>query len=273
VRGRGWRRPGGRSAGRPATGLNGRRVCGPAEVTKLAQRTHTRTDVRVTIPCMDRGSLEQLLGQGLSLAEIGHRFDLHESTVSYWAKKYGLEAANRDKHAARGGLSRCDLEEFVGRGWSTRQIAEAVNRSQATVRHWLREYGLTTDAAKRHYVYAGQEQRMTLECPHHGMTEFQRRRGGGYRCLKCRSEAVTRRRRRVKQVLVEEAGGKCQACGYNRCVGALHFHHVDSAGKRFGLSHRGVARSLAEARGEAEKCVLLCSNCHVEVEAGLRQLP
>jgi hypothetical protein len=29
---------------------------------------------------------------------------------------------------------------------------------------------------------------------------------------------------------------------------------------------------LAKARSEAEKCVLLCSNCHVEVEAGLRQL-
>jgi hypothetical protein len=61
-------------------------------------------------------------------------------------------------------------------------------------------------------------------------------------------------------------------CGYDRCIGALHFHHVDSAAKKFALSHRGVARSLAEARSEAEKCILLCSNCHVEVEAGLRQL-
>jgi len=221
---------------------------------------------------MDRVSLEQLLGRGLSLAEIGRRFDLHEATVGYWVKKHGLEAANRDRHVARGGISRRELEELVGKGWSSRQIAEAVDRSQTTVRHWLREYGLKTNAAKRHYAQAGQEQRMTLECPKHGTTEFQRRSGGGYRCLKCRSEAVTRRRRRVKQVLVEEAGGACQACGYNGCIGALHFHHVDSAGKKFALSHRGVARSLAEARSEAKKCVLLCSNCHVEVETGLRQL-
>jgi transposase len=216
--------------------------------------------------------LSSCWGQGLSLAEIGRRFDLHESTVGYWVEKYGLQAVNRDKHAARGGLGRRDLEEFVNRGWSTRQIAEAVNRSQTTVRHWLREYGLKTNAAKRHYVRTGGEKRMTLKCPHHGMTAFQRRSGGGYRCLKCRSEAVTRRRRRVKQVLVEDAGGACQACGYDRCVGALHFHHLDAAGKKFGLSHRGVARSLAEARSEAKKCILLCSNCHVEVEAGLRQL-
>jgi transposase-like protein len=40
---------------------------------------------------MDRTSLEQLLGQGLSLAEIGRRFDLHESTVGYWVEKYGCK--------------------------------------------------------------------------------------------------------------------------------------------------------------------------------------
>jgi transposase len=43
---------------------------------------------------MDRASLEQLLGRGLSLAEIGRRFDLHEATVSYWVKKHGLEAVH-----------------------------------------------------------------------------------------------------------------------------------------------------------------------------------
>jgi IS30 family transposase len=32
---------------------------------------------------MDRASLEQLLNQGLSLAEIGKRFGRHESTVAY----------------------------------------------------------------------------------------------------------------------------------------------------------------------------------------------
>jgi hypothetical protein len=153
-----------------------------------------------------------------------------------------------------------------------RQIAETLDRIQTTVRHWLREYGLKTNAAKRHHVHAVQAERARLDCRHHGTTEFQRRGGGGYRWLKCRSEAVTRRRRRVKQALVDEAGGACQACGYDRCVGALHFHHVDAADKKFGLSHRGVARSLSEARAEAKKCVLLCSNCHVEVEARLRQL-
>ena len=59
---------------------------------------------------MDRASLEKLLRQGLSLAEIGRRFDLHESTVGYWAHKHGLEAVNRARHAAKGGLTLEELE-------------------------------------------------------------------------------------------------------------------------------------------------------------------
>ena len=88
--------------------------------------------------CMDRASLEQLLGQGLSLAEIGRRFELHESTVGYWVQQHGLQAVNREKYAARGGLAREDLEPLI-EAWcmSIAQIAEALGCSKGTVRHWL----------------------------------------------------------------------------------------------------------------------------------------
>ena len=46
---------------------------------------------------------------------------LHEATVVYWVKKYGLRAVNRSKHAARGPLSRDDLARLVGEGASTRR--------------------------------------------------------------------------------------------------------------------------------------------------------
>ena len=70
-----------------------------------------------------------------------------------------------------------------------------------------------------------------------------------------------------------EAGGRCVLCGYGRCVGALAFHHVDPSSKSFGLAEGGVGRSLENARAEVSKCVLLCSNCHAEVEAGMVDLP
>jgi hypothetical protein len=50
---------------------------------------------------------------------------------------------------------------------------------------------------------------------------------------------------------------------------ALEFHHIDPATKEFGVSRSGVTRSIARSRAEARKCVLLCSNCHAEVEAGV----
>lgn len=94
---------------------------------------------------------------------------------------------------------------------------------------------------------------------------------GYYRCRQCRVEAVARRRRKVKLILAKEAGGRCRLCGYNRCLAALEFHHVNPKTKSFGLSRRG-ARSISWLRSEASKCVLLCSNCHAEVEAGTAKL-
>jgi transposase len=222
---------------------------------------------------MDRASLEQLLGQGLSLAEIGRRVDLHESTVGYWVERYGLEAVNRAKCAPRGGIDRDELVALVEQEMSIAQIAEAVGLSKTTVRHWLREFGLKTRWAERRRASADGQQQIMLDCPRHGVTPFKRRAAGGYRCAKCRAEAVTRRRRKVKRLLVEEAGGRCSLCGYSRCIAALEFHHRVPADKRFSLSHRGVARSLAKARAEASKCALLCANCHAEVEAGVVTLP
>lgn len=77
----------------------------------------------------------------------------------------------------------------------------------------------------------------------------------------------------TRRSLVDEAGGRCSLCGYDRCVGALVFHHLDPAAKAFGLSARGLTRPLAELRREARKCVLLSANCHAEVESGLTALP
>ena len=74
-------------------------------------------------------------------------------------------------------------------------------------------------------------------------------------------------------LLIGEAGGACILCGYDRCVGALHFHHLDPDTKEFGISRRGFTRSIQKMREEAAKCVLLCSNCHAEVEAGAATLP
>jgi hypothetical protein len=72
----------------------------------------------------------------------------------------------------------------------------------------------------------------------------------------------------LKALLIEEAGGRCSICGYDRQPQALAFHHVDPAQKGFALSRKRITLSLQALRAEARKCVLLCSNCHAEVEDG-----
>jgi len=155
---------------------------------------------------MERAPLEQPLGHDLSLAEIGRRLGVHESTVSYWAQRHGPEAVNRDRSAARGGLAREQLEAFVQAGMSIAQIADAVDRSKATVRHWLTRYRLKThSAAGRRPSPAVSLARqldaglVLLVCRWHGETAFCRDGRGYYRCKRCRAEAVVKRRRKMKQ--------------------------------------------------------------------------
>ncbi len=95
---------------------------------------------------------------------------------------------------------------------------------------------------------------------------------GRTRCRACRIERVAAWRRRAKAKLIEEAGGACKLCGYNDHQAALQFHHLDPSKKSFALSLRGVTRSMKELRAEAAKCVLLCANCHAEVEVGFSQI-
>ncbi len=217
---------------------------------------------------MDKGWLERRLTEGVSFEAIGRELGTDSSTVAYWARKHGLASSFAERHTARGRLERETLVPLVAAGLTQREIAAAVNRSPSTVRHWLKQYGLATkrERAKILEGESGDEEQLRL-CRHHGETAHRRRTGSGYRCLRCRSEAVADRRRRVKAILVAEAGGGCSRCGYARSVAALHFHHVDPRTKAFSLSFAGVTRSIAAAREEAAKCVLLCANCHAEVEA------
>jgi transposase len=224
---------------------------------------------------MDRGWLAEELESGRSIEAIAHEVGRHPSTVAYWVRRHGLSSLNVERHAARGGIDRATLERLVDEGLSIRQIAARADRGYGTVRHWLREHGLSTRrAGASRQVPRDAGEVIRRECPVHGTADFVRRGdGSGWRCLRCRAEAVTKRRRLVKETLVCEAGGACVLCGYGRFAGALQFHHVDPRGKRFSLSALGVARSLERARAEAGKCVLLCANCHAEVEAGLAAIP
>jgi len=86
------------------------------------------------------------------------------------------------------------------------------------------------------------------------------------------SFATTKRRRRIKIYAVEQKGGKCQICGYNRCLGALDLHHYKGE-KKFLISTDAYLHSWADIKEELDKCILLCANCHRELHNGFIKLP
>lgn len=86
---------------------------------------------------------------------------------------------------------------------------------------------------------------------------------------KTNSKSVSRRRRKVKEMAVEYKGGCCVACGYNKCISALDFHHLDPNEKDFAISKNGLTRSWESTKKELDKCICVCANCHREIHAGL----
>jgi transposase len=227
---------------------------------------------------MTKAELVRYLAEGLSLEQIGKRVDRSPSTVSYHLKKHGLKPVNQQRHLRRGAIPEEALKALHASGASLREIAEELDRGVATVRYWIDKYGLGPTTGGRRRAAAARarlagHREVELPCRRHGITIHILESGSRLRCKRCRSEAVSESRRRQKRILVEEAGGACLICGYSKCIAALEFHHRDRKTKLFALSHQGVTRSLEEARAEAKKCDLLCSNCHVEVENGVARVP
>ena len=83
-------------------------------------------------------------------------------------------------------------------------------------------------------------------------------------------KAVAKRRRKIKLMAIQYKGGKCHICGYNKCPGALDLHHINGQ-KSFGISDKGYTRSWSRVKQELDKCILLCANCHREIEVGITQ--
>ncbi len=74
------------------------------------------------------------------------------------------------------------------------------------------------------------------------------------------------RMKKYKVILIEYLGGCCKICGYDKCPNALDFHHTKDKKEM-------ISRMLANCNGlkklkqEADKCILLCANCHRELHS------
>ena len=150
------------------------------------------------------------------------------------------------------------LEPLVKEGLSSYQIAERLNCSQNTALRWIKRCGLVT--FRPHKCY---------KCGEVDISKFSP--GRFSECRKCRIQMQVTRYRRYKVELVIYKGGKCEICGYNKCMAGLTFHHINPEGKD---PNWKLMRSWSPARvkKEIDKCQLLCRNCHSEIHYGKEEL-
>ena len=73
-----------------------------------------------------------------------------------------------------------------------------------------------------------------------------------------RAETQRLRRQKRRKILVEHLGGKCCGCGTTE---NLQFDHLDRTQKSFNIG-KCLDHSLEKLVAEANKCQLLCYNCH-----------
>jgi hypothetical protein len=84
-----------------------------------------------------------------------------------------------------------------------------------------------------------------------------------YYCKACWNKKTYQAARNKLNTLIEERGGQCEECGYNKYIGALQWHHLDPTEKEFSISNRRGS-PIEQLRKEVDKCKLLCANCHAE---------
>ena len=99
------------------------------------------------------------------------------------------------------------------------------------------------------------------------LSEFYSRKGRNLdhysHCKECNKYLTLKRQRKTKRKAIEYKGGKCQKCGFDKCIGALQFHHMKEKDKNW--NQFKSRRFDDKFKEELDKCLLLCANCHATI--------
>lgn len=84
-------------------------------------------------------------------------------------------------------------------------------------------------------------------------------------------------RQQLKTKYIEAMGGCCTRCGYSEFIAAIDFHHTEDKENTVSalMGHAIPAlnpEKLAALEQELAKCILLCTNCHRGLHAGMWQM-
>jgi hypothetical protein len=173
-------------------------------------------------------------------------------------------------------MDKSTLETYINQGFSTYQIAKITNKSQTSIRHWLKKFNLKTshksfkEACDNKNILLINERRFKT-CPQCNqikdlINDFYTAKNGNTHCWckSCINKKTVEWQQKTKIQAINYKGGKCIKCGYDKCPAALDFHHLDPSKKDFSISSK-KNRSFDKIKFELDKCVLICRNCHAEL--------
>lgn len=86
-------------------------------------------------------------------------------------------------------------------------------------------------------------------------------------CKPCDSKLVIEKTVKAKERAVEYMGGCCSVCGYNKCIIAIEFHHLDPTKKSGTYHKRFTSWGFERQKKELENCIIVCANCHREIHS------
>ena len=179
-----------------------------------------------------KNKIIKLRKEGKTYNEIVNVLGVNKSTISYHCKLAGLDGRIDGK-----GLDGKNIEEIKD-FYKTHTMLET-----------KKEFNLCSGTIKK--IVERKNKKLSEE----------ERKAYNY-------EHVKSFRKKNKLRAVNNMGGKCQICGYDKCLTALEFHHLDPTKKDFALS-QNMNMSWDKISEEIEKCILVCANCHREIHEGI----
>ena len=187
-------------------------------IRHACSRAKSPSDTRTSVRVMDKDWLEAQLAAGRSIESIAKEVGKHPSTVGYWVEEARLGVRARRQAAARGGVTReTRSSNSSSAGMTIRQIGGA---ARAELRGRAATGCASTGSRPSRTLLAARRARRRPRCS--GSAAGTAGRSGSAPVLvaataarACAAGRVAAYRRRVKEQLVEEAGGRCVLCGYD----------------------------------------------------------
>lgn len=158
----------------------------------------------------------------------------------------------------------------IEKGLSQRQIAESLNCSQSTIKHWLKKFGLKTlTTSEFRNLDLPKDMKKCNSCGEiKNKKDFYFNSGTRDKLMSCCSICSNKKRvnrgRANKIKIIEYKGNKCEHCDLH--INDSHYsvfdlHHNDPTKKdpKFSSFKYWAWDKIVN---EIDKCSLLCSNCH-----------